>query len=55
LAELDPELVYNPNSKNEPKTKNIFKVIKPNKSRTSSFSNSASEQNYLLDIERQAD
>jgi len=28
LAELDPEMVYNPNYKNEPKTKPIFKVVK---------------------------
>lgn len=57
LAELNPELVYNPNQKNEPKTKNIFKVIKPAKSsRRSSLSiSNSSEQNYLNEIQRHAD
>ena len=57
LPELDPELVYNPNQKNEPKTKNIFKVIKPGKgSRKSSMSiSNGSESNYLQDIQRHAD
>ena len=33
LAELDPDLVYNPSSRPEHKTKPIFKVIKaPSKS-----------------------
>jgi hypothetical protein len=29
LNQLDPDFVYNPNQKSEPKTKPIFKVIKP--------------------------
>jgi hypothetical protein len=52
LAALDPDMVYNPNQKVEPKTKPIFKVVKSH-SRKSSFSGgSIGEQKYLADIER---
>ncbi|CDW76211.1 c14c577g12199 [Stylonychia lemnae] len=59
LEKLDPEQVYNPNVKIEPKTKPIFKVTK-SQSRKSSFSGGSGgstlgEQKYLQDIERQAD
>eukprot|EP00347_Sterkiella_histriomuscorum_P008205 403345977 len=57
LAQLDPDLVYNPNEKVVPKTKPIFKVTKSN-SRRSSFSiggSSGGDQRFLADIERQAD
>lgn len=48
-------MVYNPNQKNEPKTKNIFKVIKPTKSSRKSSVSMSSEQNYLNDLQRHAD
>jgi hypothetical protein len=51
-------MIYNPNQKNGPKTKPIFKVIRPGtpQSRGSSLSHSGgSDQNYLAEIGRQAD
>ncbi|CDW87501.1 constans-like 1 [Stylonychia lemnae] len=61
ISELDPDMVYNPNQKAEPKTKPIFKVTKNaqpprDRSRKSSMSGgSIGEQTYLADLERQAD
>eukprot|EP00347_Sterkiella_histriomuscorum_P023435 403334652 len=60
LNELDPDFVYNPNQKNEQKTKPIFKVVKGmprDRSRRSSMSRSSSqnEQNFLSDMQKQAD
>jgi len=59
LERLDPDQVYNPNVKVEPKTKPIFKVTKSH-SRKSSFSGGSGgstlgEQRYLQEIEKQAD
>lgn len=60
INELDPDYVYNPNQKNEPKTKPIFKIIKGvprDRSRRSSVSGmSTGEQSHNLDdIQKQAD
>lgn len=52
-------MIYNPNQKAEPKSKQIFKVIKTGRdksSRKSSISGgSLGDQNFLSDIGRQAD
>jgi hypothetical protein len=54
LAQLDPDMVYNPHQRPEPKTKPIFKVIKTSgSSRKSSCSGGSGD--CLADIERQAD
>ena len=58
MAQLDPDQIYNPLAKVEPKTKPIFKVVKPS-SRKSSISggsgDSCHDPRFLADIERQAD
>jgi hypothetical protein len=44
LAELDPDQVYNPDGSIEPKTKNIFKVVRPHNRKGSESSSQEHEE-----------
>jgi hypothetical protein len=53
LEELDPEHIYNPN-KSEPKTKQIFKVIK-NSRKDSDQGSTTGDANFLSEIGKMSD
>ncbi len=54
LAQLNPDRVYNPNLKNQQKTKPIFKVTKHSRSsRQSSISGGSNDNTFLNEITRQ--
>jgi hypothetical protein len=51
LAQLDPEMIYNPNHKTEPKTKPIFKVVRSSSRKSSMSGSSGGDRKFLNEIE----
>jgi hypothetical protein len=52
LPQLNPDRVYNPNMKNQLKTKPIFKVTKHSRSRQSSVSGGSNDNTFLNEMTR---